>query len=49
MAGTYIITTFREMNVFRSGRMRELYRSFLSWYWGVGGGDFAASMERLEA
>ena len=49
LAGTYIITTFREIDVFRSGGMKELYGSFLPWYWGVGGGDFVASMERLEA
>ncbi|MGZ8874240.1 MAG: hypothetical protein ACXW1F_04720 [Halobacteriota archaeon] len=48
MAGTYVITTLREIDLFRSGGMRELYRSFLPWYWGVGGGDFAASIERLE-
>jgi len=48
MAGTYIIITLREVDVFRSGGTRELYGSFLPWYWGVGGGDFAASVEKLE-
>lgn len=48
MAGTYIITTFREVDVFKLGGIRELYRPFLPWYWAVGGGDIAASMERLE-
>jgi hypothetical protein len=49
MAATYMITSFREITVFRLGGTRELYTSFLPWYWAVGGGDFAASMERLEA
>jgi hypothetical protein len=48
MAGTYIIITLREVDVFMSGGTRELYGPFLPWYWGVGGGDFAASIERLE-
>lgn len=48
MAGTYIIITLREVDVFRSGGTRELYGPFLPWYWEVGGGDFAASIEKLE-
>jgi hypothetical protein len=48
MAGTYIIITLREVDVFRSGGTRELYGPFLPWYWGVGGGDFAASIEKPE-
>lgn len=48
MAGTYIIITLREVDVFRLGGTRELYGPFLPWYWAVGGGDFAASIEKLE-
>jgi hypothetical protein len=48
MAGTYIIITLREVDVFMSGGTRELFGPFLPWYWAVGGGDFAASIEKLE-
>lgn len=48
MAGTYIIITLREVDVFKSGGTRELFGPFLPWYWEVGGGDFAASIEKLE-